>query len=351
MSRKIIKVLIIDDSTFIQRLYKEMLDAEPDIQVVAVASDPIEARELIKQLNPDVLTLDIEMPKMDGLTFLEKVMTLRPMPVVMSSTLTQKGADETLKALELGAVEIIGKPLTGQSSIAGLHSELVSKVRAAAAARVRPLRKYGTTQPNMVRDYNNKNMRDNRIIAIGASTGGVEALYRLLEQFPKNMPPIVITQHMPASFTASFARRLDELSCLCVKEARHGDIVEYGSAYIAPGDKHMEIISNVAGVYRIGLSDGAAVTGHKPSVDVLFSSVAKAAGNYAIGVILTGMGKDGAKGLLAMRNAGAFTIGQSEASCVVYGMPRAAKNLDAVVKELPLEKITDCIITSINRKI
>lgn len=341
--KKPIRVIIVDDSAFIRRVYRDMLESDPEIEVVGAAEDPYEAREMIKQLNPDVITLDIEMPKMDGLSFLEKIMTLRPMPVVMSSTLTQEGADETLRALELGAVEVVGKPVDVQHTVDHLHEELIAKVKAAARAHVRPLeRTNADKRPQLVRQ---KGKPKDVVIAIGASTGGVEALARVVSKFPPQMPPIVITQHMPANFTRSFARRLDSLTPLIVKEAVSGEAIISGKIYIAPGSHHMELrkASGEKG-YTIKLHEGDLVSGHRPSVDVLFRSVAESVGNKAIGAILTGMGKDGAHGLLAMRESGAITLGQNEASCVVYGMPKAAKMLGAVEKELSLDLLTTKLI-------
>ncbi|MBN8531958.1 MAG: chemotaxis response regulator protein-glutamate methylesterase [Alphaproteobacteria bacterium] len=336
MTGKKITVLICDDSAFIRQMFTEMLSAEPDIEVLDTASDPYDARAKIKALNPDVLTLDIEMPNMDGLTFLEKIMTLRPMPVVMASSLTQKGADEAIRALELGAVDCIGKPVSNQNreTIGSLRAELAAKIRTAAAAAVR-----GGRQPSSAPKPLSYRPADAQcLIAIGASTGGVEALREVFLKLPANSPPIVIAQHMPEYFTPSFAARLDSLSAVKVREAQHHMRVFPGEACLAPGNAHLTIV-RLGGEYVCKLDQSPLVNGHRPSVDVLFRSVADAAGGHAVGVILTGMGKDGAEGLLRMRGKGAHTIGQNQASCVVYGMPQAAMKLAAVCEELPLSEI------------
>ena len=341
---KPIGVLIVDDSALIRSMYSEMLRTEPDIEVLGVAADPYEAREKIKQLNPDVLTLDIEMPKMSGLEFLEKIMALRPMPVIMISSLTQKGAEATIKALELGAVDTIAKSTDTQTedSLQLLKSELVTKVRAAAGAKVARGRRPKTQAPSIVPFYPALGSR--YLIAIGASTGGVEALKSVFEELPGNTPPIVIAQHMPERFTTSFAARLNSVSQMRVMEASHNDRLANGHAYLAPGGKHLTIVRQGSELL-CQLSDGPAVSGHKPSVDVLFNSVAAAVGPRAVGVILTGMGKDGAVGLKAIREHGAFTIGQNESSCIVYGMPQAAAKIGAVQIEVPLCDIAKTILT------
>lgn len=334
---KPIRVLIVDDSSFVRQVLTEMLSRDDAIEVVGAAPNPLVAREMIKTFNPDVLTLDIEMPRMDGLMFLDKIMSLRPMPVVMISSLTQKGAETALRALEMGAVDYVAKPTIGLAEgLAALADEIVSKVKIAASARVRPLQQAkpaaSPTGPKPAFDSSEK------IIAVGASTGGVEALQQLLMAFPPDAPAILVTQHMPAMFTESFARRLDKCCTIGVCQAEDGERVLPGHAYIAPGGLHLELARNGAN-YVCRLHDQATVSGHRPSVDVLFRSVARAAGANAIGIILTGMGKDGASGLLDMRRAGAATIGQDEATCVVYGMPKAAADCGAVQTELPLSKI------------
>ncbi|MGJ4951991.1 protein-glutamate methylesterase/protein-glutamine glutaminase [Bradyrhizobium sp. HKCCYLS20291] len=331
-----IRVLIVDDSAFVRQILTEIMSSDPDIDVVGAAPNPIVARDMIKSLNPDVLTLDIEMPRMDGLAFLEKVMNLRPMPVLMISSLTQKGADTAVRALEMGAVDFVAKPVVGLvEGLPMLREEIISKVKAASVAKIRsPAQRTIETAHKPGGSY----YSSEKIIAIGASTGGVEALQELLTAFPSNAPAIVIAQHMPAVFTASFAARLNQLCAVTVKQADGGERVLPGHVYIAPGGYHLELARNGAN-YVCRVHDEPAVSGHRPSVDVLFRSVAHAAGPNAIGIILTGMGRDGALGLLQMRSAGAPTIGQDEASCVVYGMPKAARECGATEIELPLGNI------------
>ncbi|MGJ5181938.1 protein-glutamate methylesterase/protein-glutamine glutaminase [Bradyrhizobium oligotrophicum] len=336
-----IRVLIVDDSAFVRQVLTDVMSSDPGIHVVGAAPNPIVARDMIKTLNPDVLTLDIEMPRMDGLAFLDKIMALRPMPVLMISSLTQKGADTAVRALEMGAFDCVAKPVVGLvEGLPALRSEIVGKIKAAAAAKVRP-RAGGPVRPvhRPGVSYNSSE----KIIAIGASTGGVEALQQVLTALPSDAPATVITQHMPASFTASFASRLNQLCAVTVKQAESGERVLPGHVYIAPGGSHLELARNGAN-YVCRVHDEPAVSGHRPSVDVLFRSVAHAAAANAIGVILTGMGRDGAVGLLEMRSAGAPTIGQDEASCVVYGMPKAARDCGAVEIELPLSKIADHVL-------
>lgn len=341
---KPISVLIVDDSALIRQLFSEMLSAEPDIKVVGIACDPLEARERIKQLNPDVLTLDIEMPKMDGLSFLEKIMALRPMPVIMISSLTQKGADETLRALEIGAFDYISKPASKQTrdTIVQLKHDLLTKIRAAAQANM-AIRSGGTyAAPAGVLTYRPPT-KARPIIAIGASTGGVEALKELFKRLPANVPPIVITQHMPPHFTKSFAARLNDLSQVKVAEATNHMRLKEGHACLAPGGLHLKLV-RLGGELVCKLEDLPSVSGHKPSVDVLFRSVAEAVGKQAVGVILTGMGKDGAEGMKAMQANGAYNIGQNKNSCVVYGMPQVAAKLGATHIELPLSDIAAAML-------
>jgi two-component system chemotaxis response regulator CheB len=335
---KPITVLIVDDSAFIRQMLHEILSTDPGIKVVGEAADPYDAREKIKKLNPDVLTLDIEMPKMDGLTFLEKIMSLRPMPVVMLSSLTQRGADSTIRALEIGAFDTISKPATQQTaaSIMALKEEIIDKVKAAATANIQQRR--ATPQESgqsLIVPFNPQGPLYHEVIAIGSSTGGVEALRELFLRLPENSPPIVITQHMPQHFTTSFATRLSGLSKVKVNEARNHDRLKVGHAYIAPGNFHLKVV-RLEDELVCKIEDGPLVSGHRPSVDVLFHSVAEAVGPKAIGVILTGMGKDGAEGMLAMRNKGSYNVGQNKASCVVYGMPQVAASIGATHKELPL---------------
>jgi two-component system chemotaxis response regulator CheB len=293
---------------------------------------------MIKALNPDVVTLDIEMPNMNGIEFLEKIMRLRPMPVVMVSTLTQAGAEMTLRALELGAIDCVGKPADALGTQEAL-AEIVVKVKIAARASVRTKADSAPAPRRAAKDF----MPSGDIVAIGSSTGGVEALLSILTMFPETCPPTVITQHMPATFTASFAARLDRASGAKVQEAYDGALLEPGKVYVAPGGAtHLEVVRS-AGL-RCRLVQGDPVSGHRPSVDVLFNSVANAVGDKAVGAILTGMGRDGAQGLLAMRKAGAKTLGQDEQSCVVYGMPRSAFEIGAVEKQVSLSSMGQSIL-------
>ena len=335
-----IRVLVVDDSPTMRGLITARLRADPLIEVVGQAADPHEARQAIKRLNPDVITLDIEMPNMDGIEFLEKIMRLRPTPVIMISSLTQRGADASLRALEIGAFDCIAKPGAGASDDFDMLAE---KVKAAAQSR-RP----APRQDKVKRGADASFMPDGRIIAIGASTGGVEALITVLSQFPPNCPPTVISQHMPATFTRSFAARLNSLCAASVCEATDGAPMAVGQIYLAPGDFHLELTGSSQG--RCRLSDGPKVNGHRPSVDVMFKSVTRAFGRRAIGVILTGMGRDGADGLLELRSAGAETIGQDEQSSVVYGMPRVAFEQGAVARQLPLERIGETLVRLANSR-
>lgn len=332
-----IRVVIVDDSNLMREMLRDIISHETGIDVVGVARDPYEAREVIKQTNPDVITLDIEMPRMDGLSFLEKIMTLRPTPVVMVSSLTQEGSDATIRALEIGAVDCVAKPdgSDGHGFEAMAH-ELIGKIRVAATARLSMRRSHGPAHATLPTPR--RAGSGTRFIAIGASTGGVERIRDVLTVMPADCPPIVITQHMGPSYVPAFAARLDRLAAPSVRVAVQGARLAQGTVHIAPGDRHLVIVRDAQG-YSCHIQDGPAVSGHRPSVDVLFSSVAKAAGPNAVGVILSGMGRDGAAGMLAMREAGAYTIGEQESSCVVYGMPRAAKETGAVAIELPLAQI------------
>ena len=328
------RVLIVDDSPTMRALIRALLQADPGIEIVGEAGDPLEARQAIKALDPDVITLDVEMPNMNGLEFLERIMRLRPMPVIMVSTLTHDGADAAVAALELGAFDCVGKPRDGA---ADGFLELAEKVKAAAGARMRTPgeRPAPTPRPAF--------QGDGRIVALGSSTGGVEALMTILGQFPANCPATVITQHMPAAFTRSLAARLDRTCAPHVQEAYEGAPLVAGTVYLAPGgEQHLEVTG--AASPRCRLRAGELVNGHRPSVDVLFKSVAALAGGKAVGVILTGMGDDGARGLLAMREAGARTLGQDEASCIVYGMPRAAQVMGAVEKQGRLDRLAPMIL-------
>ena len=339
MARKI-RTLVVDDSALMRMLIPSMLQRSPQIEVVGAASNPFAAREMIKELNPDVITLDVEMPKMDGISFLHKIMTLRPTPVVMVSSLTQKGADITLQALELGAIDFIGKPtLDLEKNMPLLADELIEKVRAAAVSKVRSHTRKVEVKAAAPVSFDTTEA----IVAMGASTGGVETLGRLLGALPPNAPGIVIAQHMPAQFTKQFAERINKHCAVQVAEATQGQRIRPGTAWIAPGDRHLEVRRSGAD-YVCRLTEEPPVSGHRPSVDVLFNSVAEACGAQAIGVILTGMGRDGADGLKAMRDAGCSTIGQDEATSLVYGMPKAAFDAGAVETQLPEDKIPSAIL-------
>lgn len=340
-----ITVLCVDDSALMRQIMREIINSHPDMEVVDCAPDPFVARDLIKKHNPQVLTLDVEMPRMDGIDFLEKLMRLRPMPVVMVSSLTAKGSEITLKALELGAVDFVTKPQLGIREGMLAYSEMIAeKIRAAAQAKVSTM----TPEPVNTTPLNFKPLLSSeKLIAVGASTGGTEAIKNLLQFLPVTSPALLITQHMPPGFTRSFAERLNKLSQITVKEAEDGERVLPGHAYIAPGDCHMELCRSGAN-YQIMITNAPPVNRHRPSVDVLFRSVAKYAGRNAVGVILTGMGSDGAAGLLEMKQAGAYTLAQSEASCVVFGMPRAAIQLGAVDDVMDMQKISKAMLAKIS---
>lgn len=334
-----IRVLIVDDSATARAVLQEILQRDSAIEVVGTASDAYVARDKIVELKPDVLCLDVEMPRMDGITFLKRLMHYMPMPVVMVSSLTQSGAKTTLEALEAGAVDFVAKPHSHiYDGIESMRDELLSKIKMAAKVRVRQRILSAQTQANTT----SLAETTHKIVAIGASTGGTEALRELLMGMPRNAPGTVIVQHMPANFTGPFAERLNALCSIEVREAQSGDSIVPGVALIAPGDYHM-VVRRSGARYYVEIGSGEKVSGHRPSADVLFNSVAKIAGANAIGVILTGMGSDGARGLLAMRNAGARTLGQDEASCIVYGMPKVAWELGAVERQAPLGKMAQGI--------
>jgi two-component system, chemotaxis family, protein-glutamate methylesterase/glutaminase len=355
-ARRPIRVLIVDDSALVRSLLTDILRTAPDIEVVGAAADAHAAREKIKKLNPDVLTLDVEMPKMDGITFLRNLMRLRPMPVVMVSSLTERGADVTLDALALGAVDYLSKPkIDIAATLKDYGEELIEKIRIAACASVRALdprqaRSSGRIAP--VHDADavlprsrppGRPMRStDRIIAIGASTGGTEAIKEVLMRLPPDCPGVVIAQHIPKAFSAPFARRMNDCCPMSVCEAQDGQQVLAGHAYIAPGDRHLMLVRDGTR-YVCRLDDGVPVNRHKPSVDVMFRSVAQNAGRNAIGVLLTGMGKDGSRGLKEMLDSGSRTIAQDEASSVVWGMPGEAVALGASEHVLPLESIAGAI--------
>ncbi|MCF2859618.1 chemotaxis response regulator protein-glutamate methylesterase [Pseudoalteromonas sp. SMS1] len=341
-----IKVLIVDDSPLLRAVLKAVLEQAGDIQVVGAAKDPYEARDMIKATQPDVLTLDIEMPKMNGLSFLKNLMRLRPMPVVMLSTLTQKGSPETLEALEVGAVDFIAKPMTNVAEQLEAYADILyQKIRTASRAKVRAFRPdKNTSEKAASRDTNYK---VNNIIAIGASTGGTEALREVLSKLPGNSPPVVITQHIPPVFSASFAQRMDRCCTVSVKEAEDGDVLGEGKVFIAPGDKHL-LIAQKGNKLVCQLKDGEKVNRHKPAVDVLFDSLLPVA-KQVHAALLTGMGSDGAQGLLRLKNGGANTFAQDEASCVVWGMPRAAVELNAANKVVSLDNMAANLLKSASR--
>jgi two-component system, chemotaxis family, protein-glutamate methylesterase/glutaminase len=347
MNRKI-KVLIVDDSALVRRILSECLEGEPDIEVVGTAADPYIARDMILKSSPDVLTLDIEMPRMDGLTFLRKLMRYKPMPVLVISSLAQASCEVALRALAEGATEALGKP-SGPYSVGDLKKTLADKIRAAAAAKVPP--RVAVTQPSAntvgaaaIRPAQKlSQLRDSAVVAIGASTGGTEAIRRVLEELPANFPGTVVTQHIPAGFSKAFSDRLNQLCRMEVKEAEDGDELRSGRVLVAPGGLHMLLRRAGAG-YKVVVKDGPRVCYQRPSVDVLFESVAQEAGANAVGVILTGMGGDGAIGLAKIRQCGAPTIAQDEESCVVFGMPREAIRLGAAQQVLPLQRIASAML-------
>lgn len=342
-----VKVLIVDDSATARAVLKEILSAAPGIEVVGVAPDAYVARDKMIQLKPDVVCLDVEMPRMDGITFLRKLMQHFPTPVVMVSSLTKKGAQVTLDALAAGAIDFVAKPHSNiYDGASQIQAELVEKVRAAAKANVKAAAPHAA--PAKTLQYAPLAETTQKLIAIGASTGGTEALKDVLTALPRNSPGIVIVQHMPASFTPSFAERLNALCQIDVKEAKSGDPVSVGQALLAPGDYHM-VLRRSGARYYVEVGSGDKVSGHRPSADVLFNSVAKTAGANALGIIMTGMGADGAKGLLKMRNAGARTIGQDEKSCVVYGMPKVAAEIGAVERQAPLDRIAGLALETVGQ--
>jgi two-component system chemotaxis response regulator CheB len=342
-----INVLVVDDSQLIRNILAEILNAEKDINVVGMAADPLEARDMIKRLKPDVITLDVEMPKMDGVSFLKNLMRLHPMPVVMISTLTEKGTDITLQALALGAVDYVAKPSANGNGLVALANEIVSKVRVAASANIGNARGSSTTavRPPVAGGFFPKS---GFVIAIGASTGGVEAIRDVLMSLPENCPPVLVVQHIPALFSRSYARRIDKECLPTIHEASHMQAIEAGSVYIAPGDQHLSIKRSDGQLYCI-LSQSDKVSGHRPSVDVLFSSIARVMGGKCVAALLTGMGSDGAKGLLQLKKQGCHTIAQDEASSVVWGMPGVAVSMQAHCEQLPLRKVATKLLEKTSR--
>lgn len=347
-----IRVLIVDDSAVVRQTLKEVLSSDPEIEVIATAGDPYVAAERIREEIPDVITLDIEMPRMDGLTFLKKIMSQHPIPVVICSSLAEEGALSTLKALEFGAVEIVTKPRLGtRQYLEESRVVLCQAVKAATGARIRPLGPSHVIEPKLTADailpVGTHAMAETteKVVVIGASTGGTEALKTLLEALPADTAGIVIVQHMPELFTRAFANRLDGLCNITVKEAETNDTVIRGRALIAPGNHHL-LLKRSGARYYVEVKEGPLVCRHRPSVDVLFRSAARYAGQNAVGVILTGMGDDGARGMLEMKQAGAWTIAQDEATCVVFGMPKEAIKLNAVDRILPLHSIAGAILAN-----
>lgn len=341
-----IRVIVVDDSALIRSLLTTIINEAPDMEVVATASDPLVARERIRQHNPDVITLDVEMPRMDGIEFLRRLMRLKPTPVLMISTLTQAGSEHALQALELGAVDFIAKPASNvANNLQGYAEEIREKIRVAAAARARLPHRYvaPTPPPATLSRPGSTRINPRLLLFVGASTGGTEAIREFLGGLPADCPPILIVQHMPEHFTASFAQRLDGLSAMRVKEAVDGETVNRGTAYIAPGHSHMRICKGPTGWY-IGLDQGEPVNRHRPAVDVLFDSAAERVGSDAVAVIMTGMGKDGARGMLNMRHAGAYTFAQDEKSCVVYGMPKEAVAMGGVDEICPLDRLAERVL-------
>lgn len=341
-----IRVLIVDDSALVRSILTDMLSKDPAIEVVGVAGDAHIARDKIKRLNPDVLTLDVEMPKMDGITFLRNLMRLRPMPVVMVSSLTERGADVTLDALAIGAVDFLSKPkIDIAAHLADYSEELIEKIKTAACTNVRALEARHSVRPKLSADVVIPRVQasrpirtTDRIVALGASTGGTEAIKAVLTQLPADAPGMVVVQHIPKAFSAPFAKRMNECSQVTVYEAQDGQQILAGHVYIAPGDRHL-LVERDGARYICRLDDGPAVNRHKPSVDVLFRSVAQSAGRNAIGVLLTGMGKDGARGMLEMLNSGSRTIAQDEASSIVWGMPGEAVAMGAAQHVVPLDRV------------
>lgn len=354
---KKIRVIVVDDSALVRGLLTEIINRQSDMECIGAANDPLIAREMIRERNPDVITLDIEMPKMDGLDFLERLMRLRPMPVVMISTLTERGAEVTIRALELGAVDFVSKPRIGLADgIKELAGQIVEKIRIASNAHIRRLAPAAAGTSSSTASANAGagapapltigRVSTEKLIAIGASTGGTEAIKEILVRMPANAPAIVITQHMPPGFTTSFAARLNGLCQITVQEAENGARILPGHAYIAPGGKQFRVDKSGANYVAV-VEDAEAVNRHKPSVEVLFKSVAKVVGRNALGVMLTGMGNDGAKAMKEMRDAGSYNFVQDEATCIVFGMPREAILHGAADEILPLQDIAAALLNKL----
>ena len=340
MSNAKIKVLIVDDSELIRKILTEVISADPSLQVVGAACDAFEARSMVNDLKPDVITLDVEMPKVDGLRFLEVLMKARPTPVIMISTLTRANADTTLRALELGAIDYVAKPTINESRLFQQYSHtIIRKIKQAAACRVVP------AVANATKATSSALLKANRVLAIGASTGGTEAIRRVMQQLPPENFAVVIVQHMPAGFTTTYAERLNRTTGFKVVEAKGGEVVKPGTAYLAPGDYHLKVVRK-GNQLLTEVFKAEKVSGHRPSVDVLFDSIADEVGKHALATLLTGMGKDGATGLKRIHDTGAYTVAQDEESCVVFGMPREAISLGAVTKVAPLHKVGEALITS-----
>lgn len=357
MNRKT-RVIVVDDSALVRSLLAEIINRQPDMECIGTANDPLVAREMIREKNPDVITLDVEMPKMDGIDFLGRIMRLRPMPVLMISTLTERGAEVTMRALELGAVDFVAKPRVGVANgLNQLSTEIVEKIRIAASAHVHRMVKpaasaaesatTGAPKPPVSSATLLGKLSTEKLIAIGASTGGTEAIKEVLIQMPADAPAIVITQHMPPGFTTSFAARLNSLCQITVKEATHGERLLPGHAYIAPGGKQFSISRSGANYVAVVDEQALPVNRHKPSVEVLFKSVAQFAGRNAFGVMLTGMGADGATAMREMKDAGSYNYVQDEASCIVFGMPREAIAHGAADEVLPLTQIAPALLAKL----
>lgn len=344
-----IRVLIVDDSLFVRTVLKQALSQDPEIEVIGMASDPYEASDKIISLKPDVMTLDIEMPKMNGVSFLTKLIPQYPLPVIMVSSLTKRGAKITFDCLERGAVDFVSKP--NSKNIGDMIGKLIRSIKHASKIDRNLIKRKANERLLTRRSITPmKHIMDHILIGIGASTGGTDALVEVISHLPENCPGIAIVQHMPAGYTEVFAKRLNSRSSMTVKEAKTGDIIKSGVVLIAPGGKHLKI-EKVQGVFKAIVFKGEKINGHEPSVDVLFESIAELNAKQSIGVILTGMGNDGAKGLLKMKENGSYTIGQNKYSCVVYGMPKVAYEIGAINEQVPIDEVSHKIIESVKRLI